>query len=135
MFHVLTGHTGYLRCVNWSADSKKVVTAALDNLVRVFDVETGTLICEPLSGHKSTLTSVAFRSFLNGDEPEVLSGAFSLSPFLSQTLIFSYSQLRRNGPGLGTEGKKLQKDSDIQKLSHRLGQFSPHTAGDELSLV
>ncbi|KAI9459860.1 hypothetical protein BJY52DRAFT_1364640 [Lactarius psammicola] len=74
-FHILTGHGGYLRCVNWSPDSKKIVTAAEDYLIRVFDVETGTLICEPLSGHKSTLTSVRFRSSSKGDEPEVLSAS------------------------------------------------------------
>ena len=89
MFHVLTGHTGYLRRVNWSPDSKKIVTAALDNLVRVFDVESGTLVCEPLSGHTSTLTSVAFRSFSTGDEPEVLSGALSLSAFFAKFDILS----------------------------------------------
>lgn len=75
MFSSLVGHGGYLRCVNWSPDSKKIVTAALDNLIRVFDVETGTLFCEPLSGHKSTLTSVSFRLFSNDDEPGVVSGA------------------------------------------------------------
>ena len=36
MFSSLVGHGGYLRCVNWSPDSKKIVTAALDNLIRVF---------------------------------------------------------------------------------------------------
>jgi WD40 repeat protein len=94
MFHVLKGHGGYLRCVNWSPDSKKIVTAALDNLIRVFDVETGTLVCEPLSGHKSTLTSVSFRlfpGFSHDDEPEVVSGG--LCPFRLSThkkMIFFY---------------------------------------------
>jgi WD40 repeat protein len=81
MFSDLAGHGGYLRCVNWSPDSKKIVTGALDNLIRVFDVETGTLVCEPLSGHKSTLTSVSFRLFSNDDEPGVVSGALCLFGF------------------------------------------------------
>ncbi len=75
MLHVLTGHGGYLRCVNWSADSKKIVTAALDNLIRVFDVETGALVCEPLSGHKSAVTSIGFRLSSNGNEQDIVSGA------------------------------------------------------------
>ena len=62
-----------MRVVNWSPDSKSIVTGARDYVIRVFDVETGSLICQPLTGHSSIPTLLAFRSSsLNLDE--VVSG-------------------------------------------------------------
>ena len=72
-----------MRVVNWSPDSKRVVSGALDNIIRVFDVETGTLLCEPLTGHKGNLTALSLRSSPKSDEPEVVSGALHLFSALS----------------------------------------------------
>jgi WD40 repeat protein len=70
------GHGGqYVRAVNWSPDSQRIVTAALDNRIRLFDVETGTPLGEPLTGHVNTPTVVAFRSSLLHHGLEVISGA------------------------------------------------------------
>ena len=63
-----------MRLVNWSPDSKRIVTAALDNVIRVFDVETGIPICEPLLAHKGNLTALSMRPSLYSDDPEVISG-------------------------------------------------------------
>ena len=69
-----------------------IISGALDNVVRIFDVETGDLLCEPLTGHKNNLTSLSFRSSPHGDEPEVVSGELHLPSFLHQ-LIDIPSQL------------------------------------------
>ena len=61
--------------VNWSPDSKKIVSAARDNVIRIFDFETGSLLCEPFLGHKNNLTALSMRSSLHSDDPEVVSGA------------------------------------------------------------
>lgn len=50
-----------MRVVNWSPDSKWIVTGARDNTIRVFDVETGSLVCKPLTGHTSIPTLLTFR--------------------------------------------------------------------------
>jgi len=60
--------------VNWSSDSKWIVTGAWDNRIRVFDVETGSLVCNPLAGHTSFLTMLAFRSSLLRHDIEAVSG-------------------------------------------------------------
>jgi WD40 repeat protein len=70
------GHGGCcVRAINWSPDSQRIVTAALDNRIRLFDVKTGTPLCEPLAGHVNTPTVVAFRSSMLHDDLEVISGA------------------------------------------------------------
>jgi WD40 repeat protein len=74
-----------VRVVNWSPDSKRIISGALDNVIRVFDVETGTLLCEPLTGHKNNLTALSSRPSLQGGEPEVVSGALHLFSFIHQS--------------------------------------------------
>jgi WD40 repeat protein len=60
--------------VNWSPDSKMIVTGSRDNTIRVFDVETGSIVCKPLTGHTSTPTMLAFRSSPLHHDLEVVSG-------------------------------------------------------------
>ena len=84
VFHTLTGHGGYARLVNWSPDSKRVVTAALDNVIRIFDVESGTLLCEPLIAHKNSVTALSMRPSLYSDDPEVVSGVYRLLRIVHQ---------------------------------------------------
>lgn len=60
--------------VNWSPDSKMIVTGARDNTIRVFDVETGSIVCKPMTGHTSTPTMLSFRSSSLHDDFEVVSG-------------------------------------------------------------
>jgi WD40 repeat protein len=75
VFHILKSNGGYVRVVNWSPDSKRIIAGSLDNVIRVFDVETGALVCEPLTGHKNNLTALSSRPSLQGGETEVVSGA------------------------------------------------------------
>ena len=60
--------------VNWSPDSKRIVTATLDNDICIFDVETGIPLCDPLVAHKSKLTAISMRPSLYSEDPEVVSG-------------------------------------------------------------
>jgi hypothetical protein len=43
-------------------------------MIRVFDVETGSLVCKPLTGHTSIPTMLAFRSSLLHHDMEAVSG-------------------------------------------------------------
>ena len=70
----MKGHDGYVRVVNWSPDSKWIVTGARDNTIRVFDVETGSLVCKPLIGHTGIPAMLAFRSSSPRHDLEVVSG-------------------------------------------------------------
>jgi len=63
-----------VRLVNWSPDSKRIITAALDNVIRIFDVETGLSLCKPLIAHKNNLTAISMRPSLYSDDPEVIFG-------------------------------------------------------------
>ena len=75
-----------MRLVNWSPDSKRNVTAALDNVIRIFDFETGILLCEPLIAHKSNLTGLSMRPSLYSDDPELVSGVYNLLSIVHQEL-------------------------------------------------
>jgi WD40 repeat protein len=54
---VLKGHQRYVRGVGWSPDSKRIVTWAEDNAIRIFDVETGSIILK----HQMDQASDVFR--------------------------------------------------------------------------
>jgi hypothetical protein len=54
----------------------------VDNVIRIFDVETGALLCEPLTGHKGNLSALSLLSSRKGDEPEAISGALHLFSFI-----------------------------------------------------
>jgi WD40 repeat protein len=74
VFNTLIGHEGYVRLVNWSPDSKRIITADEENVIRIFDLETGISPCEPLIAHKNKLTSISIRPSQSSDDPEVISG-------------------------------------------------------------
>lgn len=71
--HIFTGYEGYVRLVNWSPDSNNII-CGLYHMIRIYDVETGTLLGEPLTGHKHFLTALSMRSSLHSSGPEVVSG-------------------------------------------------------------
>jgi WD40 repeat protein len=55
----LEGHTGFVSCVTFSADGKRLATGGEDKTARVWDARTGRPLLE-LKGHSGPLTSVAF---------------------------------------------------------------------------
>lgn len=129
--HVLTGHRGFVRIVNWSSDSKWIVTGARDNTIRVFDVETGALVCNPLTGHTSVPTMLTLRSS-SPHHDEVVSGRrVCLIALASANSPPSWSG--RDDQGLGTWYEKICRDSDNSQASQRLGQM-PHFSLGGLNL-
>jgi hypothetical protein len=58
---VLKGHEEIVFSVAFSPDGKRIVTASADNTARLWDIETGKQISEPLKGHEGGyVTSAAF---------------------------------------------------------------------------
>ncbi|HME27037.1 MAG TPA: trypsin-like peptidase domain-containing protein [Acetobacteraceae bacterium] len=57
---VLLGHTDQVLSVAFSPDGKRVASASMDKSVRLWDVETGQQIGEPLFGHTDAVVSVEF---------------------------------------------------------------------------
>ncbi|KAG9101393.1 hypothetical protein FS749_007481 [Ceratobasidium sp. UAMH 11750] len=51
---------GYFLCLAFSPDSRCIVSGSWDKAVRLWDVETGTLVIEPLRGHSGAVLSVSF---------------------------------------------------------------------------
>lgn len=58
----LSGNEQYGSVVYWSPDSKKILIGAWDNTIRVFDVETGTMVYKPLIGHTRIPIMLAIHS-------------------------------------------------------------------------
>lgn len=58
--HVLSGHRGWVLCVEWEARERKLATGGHDGHVRVWDPKTGKPIGEALRGHTAWITSLAW---------------------------------------------------------------------------
>ena len=55
----LIGHDYYILCMTFTPDSTKLITAGRDKTIRIWDINTGTLIGEPLKGNESYIKSIA----------------------------------------------------------------------------
>jgi WD40 repeat protein len=56
----LTGHTASVRSVAFSPDGTTLASGSWDDTIRLWDVNTGQTIGEPLQGHADWVRSVAF---------------------------------------------------------------------------
>ncbi|KAG4437673.1 hypothetical protein IFR05_006835 [Cadophora sp. M221] len=66
----LEGHTGWVRSVAFSPDSKQVISGSGDRTVRLWDAATGAAL-QTLEGHTGSVSSVAF----SPDSKQVVSGS------------------------------------------------------------
>ena len=55
-----TGHTGSIVSVSYSPNAARVVTGSRDKTIRIWDVESGNTVGEPLTGHTDCVNSVAY---------------------------------------------------------------------------
>ncbi|PVF92453.1 WD40 repeat-like protein [Serendipita vermifera] len=70
--HKWLGHTGSVRGVVYSPNGRNIASCSWDDTVRIWDVETGALVGEPLRGHTREVDAVAYspdgRSIVSGSE-------------------------------------------------------------------
>ena len=64
------GHTNYVRSVEWSANGRRALSGSDDNIVRLWEVESGQCL-RVLEGHSKSVNSVAWRA----DSRLLLSGS------------------------------------------------------------
>ncbi len=67
----LQGHERAVLSVAFSGDGRRIVSGSNDDTVRLWDVETGQLIGDPLQGHQDAVNSVTF----SGDDRRIVSGS------------------------------------------------------------
>lgn len=68
---VLKGHKGYVNCLKFTSDGKRLLTGGYDTTLRVWDVSAGREIIT-LRGHRSKITSIA----LSPNERQAATGSF-----------------------------------------------------------
>ena len=56
----LTGHTGWVLCVEWNGMERNLATGSMDNSVRIWDPKLGKQVGEPLKGHTKWITALAW---------------------------------------------------------------------------
>ena len=67
-----TGHESDVLCVGYSPSGTRVVTGSRDKTIRIWDVESGSVVGEPLTGHTDSVCSVAY----SPDGRCIISGSF-----------------------------------------------------------
>lgn len=61
--YTLTGHSGAVMAVSWSADGLRLATGARDRDVLVWDPEKGTRVGNPFRGHSSMILALAWEPY------------------------------------------------------------------------
>ncbi|KAJ7093766.1 WD40-repeat-containing domain protein [Mycena epipterygia] len=69
---ILRGHDNGVYSVDFSPDGSRIASGSADNMVRVWDVETGVLVAGPFEGHTNDVRSVHFSS----DGTRIVSGSY-----------------------------------------------------------
>ncbi|KAI3550524.1 WD domain-containing protein [Colletotrichum abscissum] len=59
----LSGHSGWVLCVAWSADGRRLATGSMDKTVRLWDPDKGVAVGQPLSGHAKWVTGIAWEPY------------------------------------------------------------------------
>ncbi|KAG8794957.1 hypothetical protein FRC16_010287, partial [Serendipita sp. 398] len=67
----LRGHTGAVLSVAYSPDGHRIISGSGDTTIRMWDVETGAAVGEPLEGHTNWISSVAY----SPDGRRIISGS------------------------------------------------------------
>jgi ribosome assembly protein 4 len=58
--HTLTGHRGWVLCVEWDSRESLLATGGHDGQIRLWDPKSGKQAGQPLLGHAKWITSLAF---------------------------------------------------------------------------
>ncbi|KAI0125618.1 WD domain-containing protein [Xylariales sp. AK1849] len=61
--YTLSGHTGWVLSVAWSADGSRLASSSYDKTVRIWDPETGKAVGRPFSGHAKWVNALAWEPF------------------------------------------------------------------------
>ncbi|KAG6826650.1 hypothetical protein H0H92_014977 [Tricholoma furcatifolium] len=74
--HVLTGHVGWVLCVEWEAMERKLATGGHDGHVRLWDPKTGKPIGDAMKGHSKWVTSLSWEPIhINPSSPRLASSS------------------------------------------------------------
>ncbi|CAL1715259.1 unnamed protein product [Somion occarium] len=74
--HTLSGHKGWVLCVEWEALERKLATGGHDGHVRLWDPKTGKALGDALKGHSKWVTSLAWEPIhLNPSAPRLASSS------------------------------------------------------------
>ncbi|KAI9435551.1 WD40-repeat-containing domain protein [Lactarius indigo] len=135
-------HRDWIYGIAYSPNGLYLATASDDYTVVIWDVASGERVFQGLTGHGGYLRCVNWSS----DSKKVVTAALDnlIRVFDVETGTLVCEPLSGHKSTLtsvafrsfsSSDEPEVVSDSDIFKLSQRLGQFSPHVSSDELSIV
>ena len=65
------GHTRGVRCIRYSPNGRQIISGSDDSTIRIWDVETGAAVGNPLEGHTNRVLSIAY----SPDGRHIISGS------------------------------------------------------------
>ena len=60
LFSILNSHFFWVKSVAYSFYGSRIVSGSFDTTILVWDAESGEIVCGPITGHESDVTSVYF---------------------------------------------------------------------------
>lgn len=125
LLHVLKGHSDYVNAVQFSADGKKIISAANDNTAKIWDANTGELLTG-LEGHVYRINAAQFiqsgkKIITAADDNTIRTWDFSTGKLLTnvrdQAASISAGQLSPDGKKMVLPANAGAADSSLNTNS------------------